>query len=119
MLAAVSGLCRDRKSDTSILAKLSAGEGLVAGLLTTVGKVRAEDAEVEEEVGIPSPTSPTLEEDGGRQSEGDEVGGCCGGSWGWGSVGGGGSGGCCGNTALTVVVVLFEFLSLAESLQAQ
>lgn len=39
MLAAVSGLCMERKSDTSILANPSDGGGLVAVLLTIVEKV--------------------------------------------------------------------------------
>lgn len=39
MLAAVSGLCRERKSETSILANPSDEGGLVAVLLTIVEKV--------------------------------------------------------------------------------
>lgn len=39
MLAAVSGLCRDRKSETSMLANPSDEGGLVAVLLSIVEKV--------------------------------------------------------------------------------
>lgn len=117
MLAAVSGLCRERKSETSILANPSDRGGLLAVLLSTVGKVWAE-----EEAGVAASnlTSPSLEEDSGRWHEDDEVAGWCGGSGGGGGGcgcgGGGGSGGlCCAATD----TVLFELLSLGASLQAQ
>ncbi len=72
--------------------------------------------EEEEEEGSCSLTSPTLEEDSGRQHEEDEVAGWCGGSGGCDGWGGGGSGGCGCAGAETVEEAL---LSLAESLQAQ
>lgn len=64
------------------------------------------------------PTSPTLEEDSGRQHEEDEVLGRCGSSGGCDSWGGGSSdgAGCAG--AEMMEEALFELLSLAESLQA-
>lgn len=69
MLAAVSGLCMDRKSETSMLANPSDGVGLVAVLLTIVEKGRGV---VEQEEGPGSGlTSPTSEEDLGRQQEED------------------------------------------------
>lgn len=117
MFAAVSGLCRERKSETSILANPSDEGGLVAVLLTIVERVWAE--EEEEEGWAPSLTSPTFEEDSGRQHEDDELAGWCGGSGGCDSGGGGGSDVCgCAGTE-TMEEALFELLSLAESLQAQ
>lgn len=116
MLAAVSGLCRERKSETSILANPSDEGGLAAVPLTIVEKVWAvEEKEEEEEEGASSVTSPTLEEDLGGQHEEDEVAEWC---WGSDSGGGGGSGGCCCDGAETMEEALFALLSLAESLQA-
>lgn len=119
MLAAVSGLCRERKSETSILANPSDEGGLVAVLLTIVERVWAEEEEVEEEERAPSLTSPTFEEDSGRQHEDDELAGWCGGSGGCDSGGGGGSDACGSAGTETMEEALFELLSLAESLQAQ
>lgn len=118
MLAAVSGLCREKRSETSILANPSDEGGLVeAVLLTIVEKVWAEE---EEEEGASRLTSPALEEDSGRQhEEEEEVVGWWGGSAGCGSGGGGGgSDGCCFAGAETVEEALFTLFSLAESLQA-
>lgn len=118
MLAAVSGLCRERKSETSILANPSDGGGLVvAVLLSIVEKVWAE--EEEEEEGASRVTPPTLEEDSGRQHEEDEMAGWWEGSGGCDREGGGGSDGCCCAGVETMEETLFELLSLAESLQAQ
>lgn len=112
MLAAVSGLCMERKSETSILASPSGGGGLVAVLFTIVEKGRAVVEQEEWDSGL---TSPTLEEDLGRQQEEGEVA-----EW-WGSSdesAGGGSEVCCCVGGEMMEDALFVFLSLAESLQA-
>lgn len=112
MLAAVSGLCRERKSDTSILVNPSDEGGLAAELLTIVEKVWAD-----EEEWASSLTSPTFDEDSGRQHEEEEVVGWCGGSGGCVCGGGGGVDVCGCAGAETMEEALFELLSLAESLQ--
>lgn len=127
MLAVLSGLCRDRKSDTSMVAKPSViGGGLVVAVATPVENVCTE---VE---GLSGPsTAPvwgrggdsfTSEVSGGRQHKGKEgTGGSTGGK-GSATRAGGGRGaeataGCC-CAAAEALLLLLESLSLAESLQA-
>lgn len=126
MLAVLSGLCRDRKSDTDGLATMDViGGGLVA-VATPGGDVCTE---VE---GLPSPsTAPvwgrggdsfTSEVSGGRQHKGEEGAGGSTGGKGSATRAGGGRGaeataGCC-CAAAEALLLLLELLSLAESLQA-
>lgn len=112
MLAAASGFCKERKSDTSTLAKPSDEGKMVAVLPTTVEKVWADEEEC-----TPGLISPTLEEDAGKQHDGELAGLC----WDSGSCDRGeGSGFDVYGSfwADTLEEELFEFFSLAESLQA-
>lgn len=113
MLAAASGLCRERKSDTSTLAKPSEEERMVVALLTTAEKVWADREE--SALGL---TSPAFEGDSEKQYDDGEVAKFCRGSGGCDCGGGDGceAWGCVGAEATEEA--LFERLSLAESLQA-
>lgn len=113
MLAAASGLCRERKSDTSTLAKPSDEERMVAVLLTTVLKVWVDKEE--SALGL---TLPAFAEDFGKEHDDDEVAKFCGGSGGCDSGGGDGSD-VCSCVGAETNEGLFERLSWAESLQEQ